>query len=57
MTKKERIEEARMIFGDHTVDTVIMLAEMADPDGAWAGFMDMNQEEHAECVEFIFFED
>lgn len=55
MTKKQRIEEARVIFGDDAVDTVLLLVEMADPDGAWAGFMDMNQEEMADCVEFIYF--
>jgi hypothetical protein len=28
---------------------------MADPDGAWSEFMDRNQEEMADCVEFIYF--
>lgn len=54
-SRRERIEEARQIWGDENVETVMLLVEMADPDGAWAGFMDMNQEELADCVEFIYF--
>lgn len=55
MTKRERIEEARTVFGDDTVDMVIAMVQVADPDGAWAGFMDQNMEEEADCVEFIYF--
>lgn len=57
MTKKERIEEARTVFGDDTVDMVIDMVHIADPDGAWAEFMDQNMEEEAECVEFIYFDE
>jgi hypothetical protein len=54
-TKRQRIEEARGIWGDEAVETVVLLVEMADPDGAWSEFMDRNQEEMADCVEFIYF--
>jgi len=55
MTKKERIEEARVVFGDSLVDDVITMVNLFDPDGAWAAFMDENMEEEAEAVEFIYF--
>jgi hypothetical protein len=50
--EKQAIEE----FGAGVVRMVIQAAELADPDMAWATFNDMGMFEHADCVEFLYFE-
>ena len=52
---KEKIQEAKEIFGEDVVSTVIELVTVSDPDGVWSLFGDMGQEEHQECVEFLYF--
>ena len=54
--KSTILTEAEAIFGTDVVETVVALAEMSDPDGAWAQFQDQGMDEHVECVEFIYFE-
>ena len=54
--KSAILTEAEEIFGADVVETVVALVEMSDPDGAWAMFQDQGMDEHAECVEFIYFE-
>lgn len=54
--KSEILTEAEEIFGADLVETVVALVETSDPDGAWALFRDMGQDDHAECVEFIYFD-
>lgn len=49
------IKEAREIFGEDMVETVITLVEMTDADGVYSTFLDMGMDEHAECVEFLYF--
>jgi hypothetical protein len=50
------LTEAEEIFGSDVVETVVALVETSDPDGAWALFKDQGMDAHAECVEFIYFE-
>ena len=53
--KKELIAEAREIFGREVVSEVIAAVEISDADCAYTTFQDMKMEDHAECVEYIFF--
>lgn len=53
---KEKIQEAKDIFGSEILSTVLAMVEMSDPDGAYTLFEDQGMFEHAECVEFIYFE-
>jgi hypothetical protein len=50
------IKEAREIFGEDVVETVITLVEVSDVDGVYSTFLDMGMDEHAECVEFLYFD-
>lgn len=50
--EKQAIEE----FGAGVVRMVIQAVELTDPDMAWATFQDMEMFEHADCVEFLYFE-
>ena len=52
----EQIKEATEIFGPYIVQEVIDVVDMCDPDGAHALFLDFDKEEHAECVEMLYFE-
>jgi hypothetical protein len=54
--KSESLNAAVEQFGAGVVETVVSLVEMSDPDGAWAMFQDQGMDEHAECVEFIYFD-
>ena len=53
---KEKIIEAIEIFGDNVVSEVRTLVDVSDPDGCYTMFEDMGMFEHAECVEFLYFE-
>lgn len=55
MNKKERIEEAIKAFGSETVSDVLMLVGLSDPDGAYSHFEDLGMEDHAACVDFVYF--
>jgi hypothetical protein len=55
MSKRERIEEARKVFGPETVSEVLMLVGLSDPDGAYSHFEDMGMEDHAACVDLVYF--
>ena len=52
---KELISEAIECFGSQTVSEVLETVHFADPDAAYTTYQDMNMDEHAECVEFLFF--
>lgn len=52
---KELLEEAITLFGENTVYVVKEVVEMSDADGAYTMFEDLGQYEHAECVEFLYF--
>lgn len=53
---EEKIKEAKEQFGNDIVNEVINCVEISDPDGVWAMFNDLGYIEHAECVEFLYFE-
>ena len=52
---KETLKEAIEIYGRTIVSEVMNLVYVADADGCYSTFQDMGMDEHAECVEFIFF--
>lgn len=54
--KSKILTEAEEIWGWEVVETVVTIVETADPDGAWSLFKDQGLDEHADCVEFIYFE-
>lgn len=49
--RKEAIE----IYGKSIVSEVEMMVEMSDADGMYTQYQDMGMDEHAECVEFLYF--
>lgn len=55
--KRQRIKEAVEIWGGEVVREAILMTEVSDPDGAWVLFQDEGMEEHAEAVEFIYFDE
>lgn len=55
MSKAERIQEARDLFGDLIVSETLSLVALSDPDGAYTHFEDCGMEDHASCVEIIYF--
>lgn len=52
---EELLQEANTIYGWKTVYEVKTVVELSDPDGAWAHFQDIGKDNHAECVEFLYF--
>ena len=55
-TQKTRLREAIDCFGLEVVKEVRMIVQFSDPDGAYSNFEDEGMYEHAECVEFLYFE-
>jgi hypothetical protein len=55
-TMTEKIQEAIRIWGDNVVNTVIMVVDLSDADAAYSHFQDMDSEEYAECVVYLYFE-
>lgn len=53
---KELMQDALQCFGKVIVSEVMDIVRVSDPDCAYTTFQDMNMEEHAECVEMLFFE-
>lgn len=54
--EKQKINEAINIFGKDVVVQVVNLVNMSDSDGVYSMYKDMEMEDHAECVEFLYFE-
>jgi hypothetical protein len=54
--EKEKIKEAIETFGYDVVSEVQTLVGVSDPDGCYSMFQDMGMEDHAECVEFLYFD-
>lgn len=50
-----KTKEATELFGLNIVETVLTMVEVSDPDGVYSLFLDMEMDEHAECVEFLYF--
>ena len=53
---KELIEEARSLFGNEVVNEVLSLVQVSDADGVYSMMQDMGMDDHAECVEFLYFQ-
>jgi hypothetical protein len=53
--QQELLQEAVETFGKQIVDETISIVEQSDSDGAWSMFSDMGMEEHAECIELLYF--
>jgi hypothetical protein len=54
---KSQVREAKSLYGTEIVVTVIeTVAAIDDPDGVWSMYQDMGMEEHAECLEFLYFD-
>lgn len=52
---KELIKEAIECFGAVKVAEVMDMVSVSDPDCMYSLYQDMNMDEHAECVEMLFF--
>lgn len=53
---KELLIEANELYGFEVVFECLLVVEVSDPDGAYSHFEDMGMYDHAECVEFLYFE-
>jgi len=51
-SRKEAIEN----YGSTIVSEVELMVDMSDADGMYSMYQDMGQDEHAECVEFMYFD-
>ena len=56
MTTQEAIDEAIKIWGESTVYEAMEVVAMSDADGAHTMFQDVGQDDHAEVVEFLYFD-
>lgn len=54
---QEKLDEAIKMFGDDVVNEVREVVSLSDADGSYTLFEDVGKYEHAECVEFLYFED
>ena len=48
-------QEAIKNYGSTIVNEVELMVDMSDADGMYSTYQDMGQDEHAECVEFMYF--
>lgn len=55
MITKELYLDAIEIFGQDVVNTVISTVSVSDPDGCYTMFEDLGYYEHAECVDYLYF--
>lgn len=53
---KELIQDAIQCFGNIVVNEVVNVVYVSDADCAYSTFQDMGMDEHAECVEMLFFQ-
>jgi hypothetical protein len=49
-----RFEEAIELFGREVISEVDIAVDMADADGAYTLFEDLNMFDHADCVKFLY---
>jgi len=54
---QDKLTQARDLFGSDVVEEVQLIVEQSDPDGAYSLLEDFGKFEHAECVEFLYFEE
>jgi hypothetical protein len=55
VSDEELLKEAIEVFGKNLVHEVLEVVYLADADGAYSTFQDMGMDDHAECVEMLFF--
>jgi hypothetical protein len=55
VSDKDLLNEAVEVFGKSLVHEVLEVVYLADADGAYSTFQDMGMDNHAECVEMLFF--
>lgn len=55
MLSAELVEEAKKLFGSEIVAEVIDMVGLADPDCVYAHYEDEGMDNHAECLEFLYF--
>lgn len=56
MLNKDIIQDAIDCYGKTIVSEVISLVQMADADGCYSMFQDMDMPDHAEIVEMLYFQ-
>lgn len=54
--EKTKLQEAAAIWGNDVVSFVRSVVNMSDPDGAYSQFIDVEMQDYAECVSFLYFE-
>jgi len=54
--KNKIYQHAIECYGKEVVADVVAMVNMADPDGAWSLFREMDMWFHAECVEILYFD-
>jgi uncharacterized membrane protein len=54
---KEKVREAIQAYDNDKVMEVRQLVAISDPDGVWSLYRDMEDEEGAEIVELLYFEE
>ena len=52
-----KVAEAIALFGADVVSFVLMIVDLIDPDGAYTTLQDNGNDDAAECVAFLYFED
>ena len=52
---RELIKDAIQCFGNIVVNEAISVVHVSDVDCAYSTFQDMGMDQHAECVEMLFF--
>ena len=50
-----KTKEAKEIYGASIVGHVLEMVSVSDADGVYALYQSVGMDEHAECVEFIYF--
>jgi hypothetical protein len=54
---KEKIKEAITLFGLEVVNEVMEIVNFSDADGAYTMCEDMGKYGHAECIQYLYFEE
>ena len=55
LTSNDVVADAMTEFGWKIVYEVRTVVGISDPDGAYSHFQDIGKDRHAECVEFLYF--
>jgi len=52
---KELLSDAIECFGGQIVAEVMEMVNLADPDCMYSTYQDMGMDQHADCLEMLFF--